>query len=139
MQPILEGDVVEAIDIIPEVGAVTGAVQGEGFGIHHEVGLPHCPIWFETEKRSVAVDVFFTRRELPQIGLGVDKRNVMEVKPCHAETIPVKAFDFRILLCDNKTQQAAKTLLILFIWNASFFNNTFCEFRTVVHSHFDYV
>ncbi len=29
MLPVIEGNVVEAIDIIPEVGAVAGAVQGE--------------------------------------------------------------------------------------------------------------
>ena len=32
MLPILEGNVVEAIDVVPEVGAEAGAVHGEGFG-----------------------------------------------------------------------------------------------------------
>lgn len=43
MLPILEGNVVEAINVVPEVGAMAGAVQGEGFGerqrLAHEGGV----------------------------------------------------------------------------------------------------
>ena len=37
----------------------------------------------------------------------------------------------------NKTQQAAIKQLIILILDVSFFNNTFREFFTVAHSHFD--